>query len=656
MADAGPDGLDEIWPNFHSEPIFDDISSAKAVAADVLATFNVPTGTLATQGGKLDNLDIKRMDALQAIKLSLLEASFEEEDANFYELSSSPEGEVEFISIGASTYTATDVYYELQSSSCKYDCSGVLVTGAKPFATMKPLVWKSIWGETKTSYDTTHLSSSCVSPDYSSHAVITFRDPHLDSGYDDGIDNLYELTDPFENIIGYAKLITAKKATKSTNIAYSDGEAVIPLSLFSLDGTPNMGTLQPIDDNIIPEGGDPNCWTGGIVAANATEGVRIPIPEEFRFTDIRNTEVDLYVGVEQVVIIGWKIDYFNPVLIPGTNPNEKLADDNSVCALNVSNTKLAVFRLEEGKHYVIAYDEDKAPYVLFAKRSFPADPKVYGANTNTLYLPLTEGAINTNMPQSPNCVFPTEGNSGILVKEIVTYVKFNSPSITVTDTGGIGNAKDIADDIKYSVAPLINYEPPAPMAFNGVLLDLTDGIIDKDPTSTQTFTNTELEKALDTLSTGGHGMEINLSFLDTEESVRKASSVLYKIMSAADGINTTYMCGPNAKPKLGQKGTSGGIINAINYSYSDQSSYTISVNEGDYLIDGLGGGCSLAPALKATESVTARGVVLDTLGDGVIFKVKINGIGDRTAINMAPTLIRVGDIVSCSVHNVPVEV
>jgi len=652
----GPPGLDSIWPNFHNEPSFDTAVSDSPVAAEVLSTFNLPLSYSATNGGSLNNLDIKRMDALQAIKLSLLEASFKADNDNFYEMTVNAEGEVEFISIGADNFTKSDVYYELQSSSTKYDCSGVLVTGAKPFATMLPIEWRSIWGDTKTVYDTTQLASSCVSPNYSSHAVITFRDPHLDSGYNDGIDNLYEITDPFVNIIGYAKLIHSEEATKSTNIAYSDSEAIIPISLFSETGDPDMGTLQSVGSTVLGEGANPDCWAGGVVAMNGDEGVVIPIPEQFRFTDIRDTEVDLYVGVDQVVIIGWKIDYFNVALAPGTNPNISLEDNNTVCALDIGNTKLMAFHLEEGRHYVIAYNEDGNPTVLFARRSFPKDPKTYGAGTSIVYLPLTEGAINGNMPSSPACVFPTEGNAGILVKEITTYVKFNTPSITVTDTGGVGNAKEIADNIDYSVGAIVSYEPPAPVAFSGELLDLTEGMVDKDPTSTQTFTDTPLELALDTLHTGGHGMEINLSFLDDENAVKKASSVLYKIMSSSDGVNTAYMCGPNAEPKLGQKGSSGGIINSINYSYSDLSSYTISINEGDSLVDGLGGGCSLAPALKATESVTARGTVLDTLGDGVIFKVKINGIGDRMAINTAPTLIRVGDIVTCSVHNVPVEV
>lgn len=652
----GPDGLDAVWDAFYSEDTeYEDGDDGVELASAVLDTFSIPKGELATLGGKLSHLDIKRMDALQVIKLSLLEASFDQDDEKFYEMTVNGDGEVDFYSVGLASSTLADIYYELQSSVYTYDCSGVLVTGAKPIISMSPPVFKSIWGEgvVPTAYDISPMTSLCASPNYSSHAVLVFRNPHLDSGFDDGIDNLYELTDPYESIIGYAKFIRSADKTKTTNINYSADSAVIPIVLYDDSVDESIGVLQHIDT----AAGPANCWTGGYAATGKSdEGIKIKIGDEFRYTDIRDTEVDLYTGVEQVVILGWKIDYFNVTINPEEPTNGILTAENSTCVLNVANSNKELFRLEEGKHYVIVYDDDFAPYVLFSKRSFPGDPTTYGADTTFVYRALTEGAIAPDMPESPGCIIPTEGNVGILVDKIFAYVKLNAPSITVTDTGGEGNAKEIAEALEYSVAALTSYDPPAPMAFNGEVVDLTEGVVDKDPTTQQDFINTPLEDIMDTLSTAGHGMEISLSFLETEEEVRKASAVLYKIMNASDGISTTYMCGPSADPTLGDKGPSGGIINSINYSYSDSSSYTISVNEGDLLVDGLGGGCTLSPTLKTTESVTAKGVILDSAGDGVLFKVKIDGIGDKMAINTAPTLLRVGDIVNCSIHNVPVEV
>ena len=37
------------------------------------------------------------------------------------------------------------------------------------------------------------------------------------------------------------------------------------------------------------------------------------------------------------------------------------------------------------------------------------------------------------------------------------------------------------------------------------------------------------------------------------------------------------------------------------------------------------------------------------------FKVRIDGVGERIAINMSPDVLRVGDKVQCSIHNNPVE-
>ena len=120
------------------------------------------------------------------------------------------------------------------------------------------------------------------------------------------------------------------------------------------------------------------------------------------------------------------------------------------------------------------------------------------------------------------------------------------------------------------------------------------------------------------------------------------------------GTETTWVCGPNAEVELGQQGPNG-IVNSITYSYTDSGSYTISVNEGPWTVKPFNGGGGSGPSFKASESVNARGTIIDSIGNGMFFKVRIDGFGERIAINMTEQFIRVGDIVSCSVHNNPVE-
>ena len=67
------------------------------------------------------------------------------------------------------------------------------------------------------------------------------------------------------------------------------------------------------------------------------------------------------------------------------------------------------------------------------------------------------------------------------------------------------------------------------------------------------------------------------------------------------------------------------FINSIVYTYTDQGSYTISVNEGSKLIKSFSGGGVTGATPKATETVTAQGKVIQSMGNGVNFKVKLDG-------------------------------
>jgi len=83
------------------------------------------------------------MDAIQVIKLSLLEASANE--GQIYEPIMNSEGVVEFIAIGAETgLTGDDVYYEIQTGSYRESCGGVMITGAMPLGERKEVKWKPI--------------------------------------------------------------------------------------------------------------------------------------------------------------------------------------------------------------------------------------------------------------------------------------------------------------------------------------------------------------------------------------------------------------------------------------------------------------------------------------------------------------------------------
>lgn len=666
-----PEKLKESWPNFGDSTV--EYTTATegttgSIAAAVVEYFGLSLESSSTNiGGNLTGLDIKHMDALEIIKLSLLEASCENDSlSGLYEVSVNGEGEIKFINIGSSTSTfSSEIYYQVQTASFVEDCKGVLITGGKPMPIRKDLEWKAVWGDTKKIYDVSAMVTKCTMPNYSTHAIIAFRNPHIDNGesqYNDGITNLYEITDPFESIIGYAKYINIPGQTPLTNINYSKDSTTIPILVGN--SNPNMGILQVIEStNADSSIWGATCWTDNpSVGDPESVGIKIDIPEEFRFEDIRKEKIDNFVDVSEVVIIGYEIDAFNVAISSSYAATATPTDDNTTCVLRIHNAAENAYKLEEGKHYIIKYASSgdyEDPYIIFAKGCFPNDPKLYGKDTLYAFDSTTPFGILHGSEERRGAILPIAGNKGYLIEEIWAMVKLNTPCISIRDphqqiNPSISSAYQMAENLEYLVTPILLYDPPAPISFNGSAVNQTDGVVDKDPTTPQDFTDTELELVMDQMD-GGGGISLNLSFITDPEKLDNLSLNIFNYMNSGSGVETTYVCGPKAEPELGAQGYAGGVINSISYSYSDSSSYTISVNEGPKLIGGLGN-CSLAASLKTTESLDARGTIISDLGNHIYYKVKIDSFGDRIAINTAPTILRVGDIVNCSIHNVPVEV
>jgi len=686
-----PDYVKDFWVSYGDssklvEVESDDAARGGSLAVHALQTFNIPIASSSDTGGNLKDMDIKRMDAMSVINLSLLEATAREglRNGEIFELIINSNGEAEFITVGNDAASLNDIYYQVQSDSYREECSGVLIYGGVTLPAWKELDWKPVWGEggndSRQIYDTTALVTNCMLSNYSTHVTITYDDPNLtNSTYNDGINNLYEVENPFDKIIGHVFFIHAPDSTVDTQINQSN-TCTVPIQI-GLDGHdgygPDMGVLQPRPS--VGEDAElwPECWVG--TGANISEGidlisdaVKVPLPDKMRFEDIRGTKVDKLVKIERILIVGQELT----LLHTGADTDETAAQENpsqenTVTVLSMSDVSLKVVELEEGKHYVIAYEEEdglKQPYVVFAKDARVNEPKDYGMGSNYMFSASDETGYYKAGDTGTGTIFPVAGNKGYLVNQIWAMVALESPCISVfdpafndgTNESNISLASTIAQTLEYVVAPIIVEEIPAPIVFSkGYSAEVVDQIPsqpDTDPTTTQDFTDTPLEIVMDELA-GGPGLEVTLTFLkDEDESVLlDLAENLYELMNE-DYVETTYVCGPNTEVKLGEKGPSGGIINNISYSYSDSGSYTISVNEGAKISGNFGsGGGPTGPSFKASESVNMRGTIIDSIGNGMFFKVRIDGYGERIAINMSNAFVRVGDVVSCSIHNNPVE-
>lgn len=684
-----PEFLNNFWEMFGNDSEYTQIEcdAVTNVVNDVLDTYGIRGDATTNLAGNLHALDIKRMDALTVINLALIEGSI---DAGYIlEWIVNADGELEVIKVGENTAFINDLYYEIQSGSYKESCVGVLLTGAKPVIEPKDLIWKYIWGDDdgKHVYDTTSIITNCAIKDFSTNAIIVYNDPHITSSYEDGISNFYEIDtqNPWDKIIGYARAISIPGYTEEQLIDTEVKElssSVVPIIVTPEEGSnsPDIGELftRPSAPDDPTTETDDNCWTSqpgeGVQKDDYKKGVKIPLPNDLTYEDYRNNKLSKFVRVEAVYVVGRKFTFLQSLPKTPEYARQIPTAENSDLVGAIDDIVIGTYKLEEGEHYIIAFSEEpeddhikRNPYILFAKNSRPNEPHAFGQNQKYYLLPSCQLA-QTNFGVGPHTgtILPVAQNKGFLVEQIIAMVHLDTPSLTVYDPewndeelGVRTKAIEMAHALEYKMAAIVMKEPPAPMAFcdshGAEIVDQVPTKIDTDPTTKQNFEDTPIEAIMDKMA-NGNGISLTLSFIEDEEDLKDLSEIIYRYMdSSEDGIETTYICGPNAEPELGAVGSNGGIINSINYSYTDSGSYTISVNEGPWMIGNLTS-VSTTTNIKATETVSARGTIVDTLGNNLFFKVRIDGYGTRLAMNTAATILRVGDVVSCTIHNNPVEV
>jgi hypothetical protein len=680
--DNNQDVVEDFWKQFGNDTEYVEVECDSAysnLAQGVLSYYNIPhVGS--NVGGELKNIDIKHMDALSVIKMSLMEQTAI--DGNLYEVMVNNEGEVIFKNIGGGGAYFDDIYHQMQTYQYVEKCSGVIVHGGTPLPVRKSVAWKPIWGSEendKKIYDTDIMFNNCLKDSFSNYASIIFRDPHIStqggSQYEDGIDNFYEISDdnPWDRILGYANFLNvpAELSTSETTVTLASTSSM-PIRIAYTDESdipPSLGNLQrhPVYTDI--EGADPvdhpDCWAGLGSIARWQDGIEVPIPSTFRFEDIRQTKVDCYDGISDVYVIGIPIarGLGHPVSAADAIQTDSTLRNTSLVLTPASNST-SIFKLSEGEHYVVAYKEAdeggvsfKFPYIVFANNSRINDPARFGGNVSYKWDTSSE-MYDIKPGEQKGSILPTSTDGkAILVKEVWVKVNLNTPSINIYDPSGMtddgkSRAVSIAEELKFLVTPVVIVEEPAPMAFNGEIINQIDSIADHDPTTTDNFEDTAYELTLDKMD-GGGGLTMTMSCLDADGCVT-LSKALHDFMNSGDGVYTLYTCGPLTEANLGDFGPANGIINNITYNYTDSGSYTISIGEGPRIVGGLTEVTGIHSP-KATEDISASGTIIQDMGNNIHFKVRIDGFGERVAFNTSGKILRVGDKVSCSVHNNPVE-
>jgi len=682
---ANPSFVDTFWSNFNDSEVYVEVLCDKTdnLIDEIISSYSLVAPVNSSKGGNLDNLDIKRMDVLSLINISLLEGSIAEE--SLMELVVNEEGDFDIITIGTmGGLDDCDIYYTFQTQSFTENCQGVMLTGGAPLIERPPLVWKSVFGdgvENKQVHDYTQIATNCNLDNFSTHAIIVYDDPHTtDSAFMDGVDNMYELTlaNAYEKIVGWVYAMNAPNKTVDTTIKHSK-TAIIPIMVTGNKGDWNSADLGSLvkrpsyaeDDS----GGNSGCYSSdqGKEVGKEAEGVLIPLDDKLFYTDKNGQTLSKFIKVQAVYVIGYQFDSLYS--IPKTNTagaTKDLTQEGNLVVGSIVNTNKNTIKLEEGVNYAIKYAVSdangfKVPSIIFANNARPADPVDYGSNTPFQLLPYCPMAQNLEFGTGINVgtLLPVANTRGFLVEQVVAMIEIDTPSIAIYDpefnysydSTNDSKANDIANALQYEVAPMIIIEKPAPIviASNDIteIIDQSASIQDSDPFTLQAFVDSPLEKALDAMS-NGPGVTATLSFIQDEEDLLSLAKNIFSFMNAGDTTITTYMCGPESEPKLGYLGNDGGIINEITYSYADSSSYTISVNEGPWMVKDIVS-VNTGISFKVTEDATARATIVEDLGNHIHYKVRIDGHGDRVAVNTIPTILRVGDVISVTIHNNPVE-
>jgi len=682
--------MGNFWPTFQSIDGYKapEVPEASVIITDVLETFDIPSGGVI--GGKLQNVNLKRVNPMDAIKASLLELMSEDEAPT--EFCVDENGRVITYKVGEGSFSALNIYYTISSVGYTPKRVGVMVTGGKPKIKRIVFPWENVIGKNRENYtiwDATHMNSNCIAPGFTTTSIITYNDPIYTSGnssYANGIKELFEVANTFQSIVGYAWQIIPSwnsKYDKLTKIS-QQSNSLVPM-LLDFEG-----------NGVLPENGDPGFTLGqnarspniGVPRRRANEGpkddpcfdyedgsvqggkplvVSIPLKEGLTYRKYGSTIVNKFINVAGVYFVGINLTTCRgvPKLEAAVADNTK---ENTVIITASENTKESVYSLSESEEYTVDYssygeltEADKIE-IQFANNSFYKDKGTFGTHVPfyiqhdstelfNLFSGNSDGPIDDLALKGLGTILPTKSaGGGLLIKQVWIKVSLDTPCFVIQDPSG--QAADKAKELEVNLTAIALEELPNPIAVNGDLVDQADGLPDNDPTTVQDFEETAMSKAMKLLDSG-RTANISLGSLSEAQTIGLSKN-LYDLIKKDTGMTYAHTCAPTATPKLGQRGPNGGVINSISYNYQDQASYLINVVEGP---EYYGNFASLNSGIykKQTETINAVATVLQDLGNHIDFKIRVDGMGDISAINGYPGVLDVKDRVSVTLYNNPVE-
>jgi len=617
------------WPSRYQPA--DDGSCAQNVAVQVLEQYDIPFIGGAPPLGRLCGLDINNMQAQDAIQLSLAENM---KNGEFWEVYTDANGFAYFQQVYPSPEIADiEIRTCIPTSNIDQKADLVIVRGydSPPCRSFKDFVSVD-WLEVDSLY---YYTDHC--PEFSTEAWRCYKDPVLETAYKDGAENLYELK-AFEQLVGY---VIDFDGVVDPNIKYSFSETClknVPLPLTA--GNRISGSTEICNTDRYTK--DTINYTGiTYKLGNFTE------------TDKFGDPWPLFLNVQG--IYATVFDVISANLVPLGN--------NIITAHIIIDPKKKFVSIPASNwHWTL--NSDSSPSVHFYYRT--PSPQETNAFVGEAVLRgwswSDEWDLLDRSPRSPGkqpegILVPNLGGGWVnLVTNMFAVVELDRPSVHVSDPNG--NAIGLAYSFNLSYQPIIITDEPAPVAYTfgggARLVDHTLDLYDADP-STQQDPPSLIEGSLSWLQsqTTGRTVDISLPFCSESE----CTTVADTIFSLQNENITSYamVCGPTKHPKLGTRVPGyEGRINRITYSYTDSSAYLINVTVGPTFANARGWGTSIWQ--RKTEDVSREAIVVWAAGDGVNYRVKVQGgLGVYHAVNKTMGAYVPGEKVKVTIHNNPVE-
>jgi len=638
------------------------------VYQQVLNKFNIPIDSSQglPPGGFLPGIDIRNMDAVKAISLSIAEALL---DGQWWELIENAEGGVHFVNVfnnGSPGKTVNlDVRLCIPSASKDNIVDMVVVRGYKKPPQRYAGPWRDVvpagtgtinpvnvlGNEPVFTVYFADMVGTCVSSQLKTTATKSYRDPTLSDQLGPQEKNPFYDVQAFEDIISYAVDIDGmpEDSGSAASVKYSFNKET---TWFVRTDFPTFSKVTSVTAGGCEDGGG-NQTGGEVVFYEGKFIYRSPTTTD-RYGDLW----PLVLKPTSLLYTGYKVQNvisFGPI---GGDDSSAFVFVDPVHEFNeLGEGSQWIYTVEGPGEYEIKmyYQPKQDPtfwdIILDLLTSGDATIKVGDGRVKVLDTANDMLASATGLG-----VLGGQNDLGHYLTNFWLGVTLERPSVTITAANG--DALSFASSLRIQYAPLILKNEPPPVAYttglDAVIVDQTVGLRDQDPTTCQTFEETPLAVMQNRMT--GNTTDVSLPFCADGDACLLAAQTIYNYQSHLESQTFTLTCGPDDMPELGAavNGYATDLrIMTINYSFQDSSAYTIEVTLGPVFVNV--GSWNDGAWLPETADVQRKAIVIWTAGDGVNYRVQVQGLGEYNAINSKDMIWRVGETVEVTVYNIPQE-